>query len=189
MLLLSVNPTALTYVSVLIYLFRLHFISKVEEIMKCDIGRQSITYNDNKFWTCWSVSVLWGFTWKGFRMFRLISRSGWIDPETESWPAKKDGRRANQPEEKQSCGTTWIINMGELINLRNNRAAELPGCLARLAQSNIFQDLKIVCQVCSPPSLGISIGSDRSSLRWYVQPLGKLWTWPNTTGPLLIAAT
>ena len=90
---------------------------------------------------------------KGFRMFRLISRSGCIDPETESWPAKKDGRRANQPEEKQSCGTTWIINMGELINLRNNRAAELPGCLARLAQSNIFQDLKIVCQVCSPPSV------------------------------------
>ena len=37
--------------------------------------------------------------------------------------------------------------MGGQIKLRNNEAFELSGCLARLAQSKVFQDLKIVCQV------------------------------------------
>ena len=37
--------------------------------------------------------------------------------------------------------------MGGQIKLKNNEAFELSECLARLAQSKVFQDLKIVCQV------------------------------------------
>ena len=37
--------------------------------------------------------------------------------------------------------------MGGQIKLKNNEAFELSGCLIRLAQSKVFQDLKIVCQV------------------------------------------
>ena len=37
--------------------------------------------------------------------------------------------------------------MGGQIKLKNNEALELSGCLARLAQSKVFQDLRIVCQV------------------------------------------
>ena len=49
--------------------------------------------------------------------------------------------------------------MGEFIKLRNNRAAELAGSLAMLNQSNMFQDLKIVCQVGSPLSLQAPTGA------------------------------
>ena len=44
--------------------------------------------------------------------------------------------------EDNTCKT-----MGGQIKLKNNEAFELSGCLARLAQSKVFQDLKIVCQV------------------------------------------
>ena len=44
--------------------------------------------------------------------------------------------------EDNTCKT-----MSGQIKLKNNEAFELSGCLARLAQSKVFQDLKIVCQV------------------------------------------
>ena len=44
--------------------------------------------------------------------------------------------------EDNTCKT-----MGGQIKLKNNEAFALSGCLARLAQSKVFQDLKIVCQV------------------------------------------
>ena len=42
-----------------------------------------------------------------------------------------------------------VLNkMGELIKLRNNEAAGLLAYFAMMDQANLFQDLRIVCQVC-----------------------------------------
>ena len=44
--------------------------------------------------------------------------------------------------------TLVLNNMGELIKLRNNEAAGLLAYFAMMDQANLFQDLRIVCQVC-----------------------------------------
>ena len=67
-----------------------------------------------------------------------------------------------------------LIIMGELIKLRNNTAAELPGSLATLNQSNMFQDLKIVCQVCQPLWLQATTWTLYVTMRIY----GRLFNWP-----------